>query len=244
MSDTAGWQTGGSGPRKRLEGGRFNAFNAAKAPHHELSDEDRRPFDEKWPGAILEPVPTALYDCFEVGPKGMRNTGGDGAACRPWDPSHGFIWTAFSDLAGKTDLEVTPHIQSGHLPPPRMFDMRRLSCVFVPLLEWFEPDEENSDDYPTARSVRLAASYRDKGIDTPRLRADVAAIKATGHFSFRVGLKDYLAGPLALLPQPTGLIIPPQQQFWARVTFTVQPLIAFTWRVYLRAEGFLGLEVV
>lgn len=238
IPDGRPWSAHGPGPLKRLVGANYGRFNAERSQHHDLDDTDRQPFDQGWSGAILEPIPAALYDCFEIGPRGVRQ---GRTMPDPWEHAHGYHWRGFTDVHGKTEADISPTFRSGgQLPAPRMFDMRRMSCVFVPLLEWAEPRNAGGGEGP----CQVRAPYAEHGARTARLRADIAAIKAAGRFRLQIGIKDYLSGPLALLPQPTGLVIPPQQMFYAEVAFTVLPELAFTWRVYVRAEGFLGVEVM
>lgn len=223
VPDGRPWSGHGPGPRKKLVA---RLLRPGLSRHHELEPPDISSFH--FAKAVLEPIPSALYDCFEIGPRGLR----DAQSIAAWNPTPAQRWRGWTNPQLKSQAEISPVIASGgQLSIPRIFDLRRMSLVFQPLLQWMENDH------------LVRAPYAEEGVLTSQLRADTAAIKAAGHFRLMIGIKDYLYGPLALLPQSTGITIPPQQAFCADVYFPQLPQLRYTWRVYVRGEGFLCMEI-
>lgn len=168
----------------------------------------RAPFS--FGSAMLEVMRTRLYDCIDLDTTVPHQ-----------------LWRLFVDNAGKTDLEISPHLVSGgQLPAPRLFVV---------------------DDFRLVYQVRPEPAG--VALDSQILRHDVETLKAALTVRLCVGVRDYYNGPAALLPidlRARKLVIPAHQMFFAQLDtmsagFTITT--TYRWRVYAQLRGELGREI-
>lgn len=224
------WRPTGARPRISHQ----TISDQGKSQHHKRTKASDEPFGLLH--AQLDIVPHALYDTLVVGPKGWRDSGE-----LQWRPEK-LEWRAYLNVMGKTERDMSPFITGGgSLPPPRIFDARRISCIYQVAPSWLEPA---IDDASRIVKVRRHVDTLDVG----RMRADVQVLKSALQFRFCVHIKEYACGPLTELPAHLNVYIPPQTVFYAPIDcpsfVSVCKALHYVWRLIVRAEGFLGIEVM
>jgi hypothetical protein len=139
------------------------------------------------------------------------------------DAHPGYLYL-FTDTAGKTEKDIHPAVVGGGmLGAPRMFVLHNVRYELVP-----------------------DVSHPGQGVTAEKLEHDRQAIVSAMSFRLNIGVKDYLVGPLAMLPTHVSkrrICIPPQQSFKVVLDLKERLHLHTGWRVYMFLDGELGVEV-
>lgn len=140
------------------------------------------------------------------------------------------FYRAFTDIAGKCELDIAPDCGSGgQLYAPRAFEIAGLDVLMKPVPKKVAWDNERRCDIYEELEPRWIAEDRQRLASHTWMR-------------LKIGVADYWTGTLAMMPYALErkITIPPQQGYFMEFTLSDCPPLHFNWKLTAQLKGTMG----